>query len=158
MRTWFGTRRESRRVLAIASGGGHWVQLLRVMPAMAGCDVAYATVNDAYRAQVPGHRFHLIADATRWSKWKLLVSALQVAAVLLRERPDVVISTGASPGYFAVRLGKVLGARTIWIDSIANVERLSLSGEKAGRHADLWLTQWPHLARPDGPQYAGGVL
>jgi hypothetical protein len=52
----------------------------------------------------------------------------------------------------------LLGARTIWIDSIANVEELSLSGRRIGKHAHLWLTQWPHLAAPGGPRYEGSVL
>ena len=84
--------------------------------------------------------------------------ALQILWILLRTRPHIVVSTGAAPGYFAVRLGKLLGARTIWIDSIANVEKLSLSGQRIGRHADLWLTQWPHLAGPKGPHFLGGIL
>ena len=33
-----------------------------------------------------------------------------------------------------------------------------LSGQLAGRFADLWLTQWRHLARPGGPNYIGSVL
>ena len=70
----------------------------------------------------------------------------------------VVISTGAAPGFFGLAFGKLLGARTIWIDSMANVEELSLSGRQVRRFADLWLTQWPHLARPDGPRYEGGVV
>jgi hypothetical protein len=70
----------------------------------------------------------------------------------------VVISTGAAPGYFALRFGKRLGARTIWLDSIANVDELSLSGQRAGKYAGLWLTQWQHLATPAGPHFAGAVL
>lgn len=70
----------------------------------------------------------------------------------------MVLSTGAAPGYIAVRLGKLIGAKTIWIDSIANVEHLSMAGELAGQHADLWLTQWPHLAKADGPHFHGAVL
>jgi hypothetical protein len=77
---------------------------------------------------------------------------------VLRERPDVVLSTGAAPGFFALLFGRLLGARTIWLDSIANIEELSMSGRMARRHADLWLTQWPHLARPDGPECAGRVF
>jgi UDP-N-acetylglucosamine:LPS N-acetylglucosamine transferase len=84
--------------------------------------------------------------------------AMRVAVILLVERPDVIVSTGAAPGYFALRLGKFLGLRTIWVDSIANVERLSLSGQRVGRFADLWLTQWPHLAAAGGPSYHGSVL
>ena len=77
--------------------------------------------------------------------------------MLLRERPHVVISTGAAPGYLALRAGKLLGARTIWIDSVANVEELSLSGRMSSSVADLCLTQWPHLADGD-VGYAGAVL
>ena len=84
--------------------------------------------------------------------------AVQIAWILLCERPDVVISTGAAPGYFAIRMGKWLGARTVWIDSIANVETLSMAGTLAGRYADLWLTQWQHLARPEGPHFLGGTI
>jgi hypothetical protein len=146
------------KVLAVASGGGHWVQLLRTLPALADCDVAFMTVSSSYREQVPGHRFYALNDATRWNKFGLCMMALRVLWILLRERPEVVITTGAAPGYFGLRLGRLLGARTIWIDSIANVERLSLSGQKIGAHADLWLTQWPHLACADGPAFQGAVL
>ena len=145
-------------MLAISSGGGHWVQLLRLRDAFVGCDVTYVTVDDAYRSDVPGCRFRTVTDGTRWNKARLLRMAVQIAWILLRVRPDVVISTGAAPGYFAIRLGRLLWARTIWVDSVANVEKLSLSGQRVGPHADLWLTQWPHLARPDGPHFMGGVL
>ena len=147
-----------KRVLAIASGGGHWVQLLRLRPALEQHDVAYATVNPAYRPQVAGHRFYVVTDATRWNKLRLIRMSFEILRLLLRERPHVVISTGAAPGYVALRLARWLGARTCWIDSIANVEQLSLSGRRIGPHADLWLTQWPHLAEPDGPRYEGAVL
>ena len=49
-------------------------------------------------------------------------------------------------------------SRTIWIDSIANVEKLSSSGAAARLVADVWLTQWPDLARKDGPECWGAVL
>ncbi len=73
-------------------------------------------------------------------------------------RPDIVVSTGAAPGYFALRFGKILGARTIWVDSLANVDTLSRAGQMAGKFADLWLTQWPDLASTEGPEYAGQVI
>lgn len=146
------------RVLAVSSGGGHWVQLLRVRPAFDGCRVTWVTVNRAYAADVPGQTFHVVHDATRWNRLGLLRLALRIAWIVLRERPHVVVTTGAAPGYFALRLAKFFGARTIWIDSIANVEQLSLSGRRVGPYADLWLTQWPHLAAPGGPRFAGAVM
>jgi UDP-N-acetylglucosamine:LPS N-acetylglucosamine transferase len=146
------------KVLAVASGGGHWVQLMRIRHAFEGCDVSYVTVHGSYRAQVPNHNFYVVDDANRWSKIALMKTAARLGSVVWRERPDIVVSTGAAPGYLALRLGRLLGARTVWLDSIANVEQLSMSGAWVGQSADLWLTQWPHLARPEGPHYAGSVL
>jgi len=151
-------KRRRKKILAIASGGGHWIELLRLQPAFSGSDVAYVTVQRDYAADVPGHRFHVIHDATRWSKASMLMMAGQLLLVMLRERPDVVVTTGAAPGYFAIRFGRWLGAKTVWVDSIANVEELSLSGRMAGKYADLWLTQWEHLSGTDHLEYAGAVL
>lgn len=146
------------RLLAVSSGGGHWVQLLRIKPAFEHCEVVFVTVDESYHAQVPDHRFYVVNDANRWSKIRLLTAAQRLAWIIWNERPDIVVSTGAAPGYLALELGRALGARTIWLDSIANVEELSMSGSWIGHSADLWLTQWPHLARPEGPYYTGSVL
>lgn len=153
------------RVMAVASAGGHWVQLMRLRPAWSGLPVTYVTTDpslgDVIRGQGGAEQavaFRTVVEANRWQKRRLVLQALHLALIILRERPRVIITTGAAVGYFAIRLGKILGARTVWIDSMANVEELSLSGRKAGRHADLWLTQWPHLARTEGPAYLGSVI
>lgn len=156
-----------KRILAVASGGGHWIQLYRLRPAFEGCDVTWATTQAGFRAMVeadaaargePKPGFATILDANRWQKVRLVRSLIGLAWLVARLRPDVVITTGAAPGYFALRLGKLMGARVVWLDSIANAANLSLAGRKAGKHADLWLTQWPELAGEDGPQYKGSVL
>ena len=146
------------KVVALSSGGGHWVQLLRLRPAFDETNLIFATVHEGYRADVPGCEFRVIHDGNRSQKIALLKSAVSILFLLLVEKPDVVISTGAAPGYFAVRFGRLLRMKTIWVDSIANAEELSMSGQKAGRCADLWLTQWPDLASTDGPKYFGNVL
>lgn len=147
-----------KKILAVASGGGHWVQLLRLRPAFDGQQMVFVTVQASYAAQVPGQRFYTVCDATRWSRWDLLKMVCQVSWIVLRERPDVVVTTGAAPGVVALRVGKFLGAKTIWLDSIANVEHMSMSGERVRKFADLWLTQWPHLAGEQGPACKGSVL
>jgi hypothetical protein len=164
-----------RRVLAVASGGGHWIQLRRLRPAWAGCAVTYVTTRSGYRDEVardagpgeagqgegPPPRFLTVPDANRWQKLRLVRQLAAIAWIVLRTRPHAIVTTGAAPGYFAIRIGRLLGARTVWVDSIANAEELSLSGRQAGPHADLWLTQWEHLAGPDagqGPRYRGAVL
>lgn len=146
------------KVLAIASGGGHWVQLLRLQPAFAGCQILYATVQDGYRSQVGDTPFYVVPDCNRWGKLSVLWCAFHMLRLLLRLRPDVIVTTGAAPGYLAIYFGRWMGARTVWVDSIANAEELSLSGQMARGKADLWLTQWPHLQGEVGPRYCGNVL
>lgn len=150
---------ERTKVVAIASGGGHWTQLLRLRPAFEGCEVVYVSTIDGHADQVQGATFRCVPDASRWERRRALLCLVKVGWLLVRERPDVVVSTGALPGYFAIAVGKaVLRKRTVWIDSIANADELSMSGRKAGRFADVWLTQWEHLAGDDGPAWAGSVL
>ncbi len=158
-----------RRILAVASGGGHWVQLLRLRPAFQGHRVTYVTVRGSYRADVGDAPLYVVKDATRWDKVGLVKMALQLVWIVIRVRPHVIISTGAAPGYFAIRFGRLLGARAIWIDSIANVEEISMTGRIVAKFADLWLTQWEHLegscdvaggkgTSQRGPRFEGAVL
>ncbi|MEM9060265.1 MAG: UDP-N-acetylglucosamine--LPS N-acetylglucosamine transferase [Pseudomonadota bacterium] len=156
-----------RKVLAIASQGGHWVQLRRLRAAWDGCRTTYVCTNAGYRQEVaetePSAEFQAIPDANMTTKLRLVLQALHVLMIVLRVRPDAIVTTGAAPGYFALRIGRMIGARTVWVDSIANGQELSLSGRKAGRYAGLWLTQWEHLAEPavkpgSGPRFQGAIL
>jgi UDP-N-acetylglucosamine:LPS N-acetylglucosamine transferase len=146
------------KVIAISSGGGHWVQLLRLRPAFEGCEVTFVTTRSCYRSDVADAPFHVVPESNNTQKLRFVLTALALLWVMICERPDVVISTGAAPGYFGMFFGRVMGARTIWLDSVANAEVLSLAGRKAGSHAHLWLTQWPHLAHEGGPYFHGSVL
>ena len=146
------------RILAVSSGGGHWIQMLRLRPAFADKHVTFASVGSSAAQDVAPAPYYSIPDANRAQKLKLIGLLIRLCWLALRVRPDVVISTGAAPGYFAVRMGRMLGARTLFLDSIANAEELSLSANLARRHCDLVLTQWPDLAEQDGPQYRGSVL
>ena len=146
------------RVLAVSSGGGHWVELLRIRPALEGHDIHFVTVQPGYREDVAAAPFYTVRDATRWNPIGILILAMQLLVLVAQVRPDIVISTGAAPGYFAIRFGKFFKARTIWIDTLATISDMSMSGRMAGKHADLWLTQSPEVAQANGPEYAGRVI
>jgi UDP-N-acetylglucosamine:LPS N-acetylglucosamine transferase len=147
-----------RKVLAVASGGGHWVELRRLRAAFAGLEVVYASTDPSAAAGL-GARHYAIRNVTRRDRWGFAVTLAQLLRVLVRERPDVVVTTGAAPGFLALAAAKLLfGARTIWIDSIASAETLSLSARLARPVADAWLVQWAHLARTEGPEFWGAVV
>ena len=79
--------------------------------------------------------------------------------IMFRERPDVIISTGAAPACICCFLAKLLGAKIVWVDSITNVERISLSGRLIRPFADLFLVQWPELVEKyRGVEYVGAII
>jgi len=140
------------RVLAVASGGGHWAQLQLLVPAFETCDLIFAS------PQLADAQVRPLTDCNLGQPLRVLRCAGQVASLIMRSRPDVVVSTGAAPGALAIVIGKLFGARTIWVDSVANVRRISLSGRAVRRFSDLWLTQWPDLASTTGARFSGRVL
>jgi exopolysaccharide biosynthesis glucuronosyltransferase PssD len=145
--------------MAVSSGGGHWVEMRRILPAFAGLEVVYVSTEPAIDADLAACRYYPVHNVTRRNRLGLTVLGWQMARILIRERPEVVVTTGAAPGLVGLALAKLLlGSRTLWIDSIAAAERMSLSGQLARLVADVRLTQWQHLARPGGPQYWGAVL
>lgn len=142
----------------VASAGGHWQQLMLLRDAFEGKNIQYATTLPglAEQWQIEGAR--LIPDCNRNDRLGMLRSAAAILLMLLRLRPAVVVTTGALPGLLTLALGRKLGARTVWIDSIANAEEMSLAGLKAKKYADLWLSQWPEVARASGAEFAGSLL
>jgi UDP-N-acetylglucosamine:LPS N-acetylglucosamine transferase len=152
-------RRSRHRILAVASAGGHWVQLARLSEAFEDSDTLYVTTVAGQTAPTGDRAVAKISDGSRNEPWRLLAAGLQLGLLMLRFRPHAVITTGAAPGYVALRLGKLLGCRTVWLDSIANAEELSMSARLARRYADLWLTQWEDLSRrTPGLDYWGQIL
>lgn len=145
-------------VLAISSPGGHWVELTRLFPAFEGCSVEYATTDAGRSIDVPGGRLHVLTDANKRTPWRLAVCAWQVLRLVLSSRPRIIVSTGAAPGCLAILFGQLVGARCVWLDIFGLVDRMTLSGRMVKPFADLYLVQWPHLARPDGPYYRGSLL
>ncbi|MEB0150096.1 glycosyltransferase [Pseudomonas sp. CCC2.2] len=149
---------KKKKILAISSKGGHWLQLLRLQSVWADQDVFFVCNDPQLHHQVAGHEFSTVIDASMDSRSRLIIQGIQVFWIVMRIRPDLVITTGAAPGFFAILWGNLIGAKTVWVDSIANAEELSLAGKKVGKWADIWLTQWPELARPEGPYFEGRVF
>jgi len=145
------------RILAVASPGGHWEQLLLLAQCWSERDVVFARAKSEGRTP-PGVEVLELPDAARGDGLRLIGLLRAAFAVVWRVRPDVVVTTGAAPGLAVLIAGKLLGARTIWVDSLANIERVSLAGRLARPFSDHWLTQWPHLEGARGPQFEGAVL
>ncbi|MFW9802211.1 MAG: hypothetical protein ACFFFC_06140 [Candidatus Thorarchaeota archaeon] len=73
-------------------------------------------------------------------------------------RPVAVVSCGTGltvPIFYAARL---LGVRTVFIESMSRVESLSITGRLLLGKTDLFLVQWPSLAETVPNAIYGGQL
>lgn len=146
------------KILAVASDGGHWVELLRITrPLEKDFTLCYAGTHRNQASSVSGNVFHKISDFSRTDCYKLVAVFFQAARIMIKEKPDVVISTGAAPGGVTILVAALLRKKTVWIDSIANVRRLSLSGRIASFFVSRVYTQWKELAT-GSVRFAGNVL
>lgn len=146
------------KLLALASGGGHWVQLQRLRPAFADFETVYVSMFDSYAEQVAGSRYYMVPDASRFDLKSFVPVVLRALHIMIRERPRAVVTTGSAPMLAFVLLGRLTGARTLWIDSIANSERLSSSGRLAKKIAHEVVSQWPEVAEREQVGYWGAVI
>lgn len=147
-----------RKVMAVASIGGHWIQLLRIARPMEGhYEMVYVSTHPKCAIMVEGQKYCLTTDFSRSDAWKLVSAFLKAIKTIRKEKPDAIITTGAAPGLVYLLAGKLFGRKTIWIDSIANVNRLSLSGRIAALFVSRVYTQWQHLATAK-IHYAGDIF
>jgi UDP-N-acetylglucosamine:LPS N-acetylglucosamine transferase len=149
-----------KRICLAASAGGHLSQLLKVAGCANGHDVFVVTTSEAVRGNLASiGRVHVVGECNREHLRRVLSVLVRCARIMIRERPDVIISTGAAPACLCCLLGKLLGAKVVWLDSITNVDRISLSGRLVRPFADLFLVQWPDLTEKyRGVQYAGAII
>ena len=145
-------------ILAIASAGGHWQQLMLLRPAFADHNVHYMNTLEGLAQQFEVYPTYVVPDCNRNTPFVAIRSILAIGYRVLVLRPDIIVSTGALPGVIALAFGRLIKARTIWVDSVANAEEMSASGKLARRFADLWVSQWPDVAQDAGADYAGALL
>jgi UDP-N-acetylglucosamine:LPS N-acetylglucosamine transferase len=146
-----------------ASAGGHTNELLALLNAVTDWPVepqVYVTTLDIVAETLARRgRVHVIGECDRRHLWHLPCVIWRAWRVIVRERPDVIITTGSLPLALLCALGKIHGAKVGWVDSVAQIQRLSMSGRVVRYFADLCLCQWPAVAaRYRNVVYAGEVL
>lgn len=146
------------RVLAVASEGGHWHQLMKLRPAFNGMEVHYATTLEGLPQRSDIASYTIIPDCNRNRPLQTIRSLASIVALLVRYRPSHVITTGALPGLLSLVISKLMGCTTIWVDSIANAAEISMSGRTAKRFSDLWVSQWEDVAKKEGAVFMGSVI
>lgn len=148
------------KICLAASAGGHLSQLLKLSESWERHEAVYISTTEVVQKELSKRsKVYIVGECNHRQPRKVFQVWMRCFRIISLEKPDIVISTGAAVGCMMCFLGKVKGAKVVWIDSVANVERISLSGRMVRFIADLFLVQWPQLAdKYKKVEYVGAVI
>ncbi len=92
-------------------------------------------------------RLRTIPNIVRYNPLSWIIGAVLSGYIAVVERPNVVISTGAGVVVFFCIFAKLLGAKLIFIESMAKVKQPTLTARLLYPFADLFIVQWPNLLK-----------
>lgn len=156
---------ERKRLVVGASAGGHANELLLLLKAAEGiwpmAPSAYVTTMEitAQGFANRGAPVYVIGESDRRKPLQAVGVLFKSLWLAVRLRPAAVVTTGSMPLAVFCIWAKLFGAKVVWIDSVAQIDAMSVSGRVMRHVADLCLVQWPDLvARYPGVEYAGEIL
>ncbi|MCL4294098.1 MAG: oligosaccharide biosynthesis protein Alg14-like protein [Anaerolineae bacterium] len=148
------------KICLVCSHGGHLTETMQILEALAGHDIFFATYHSAREVEVRQMARAYFTRNIGISLWRMFLATYWAFWILRREQPEVILSLGAEIALPFFYLSKLLGIKTIFIESWCRVENLSKTGRLVYPVADVFLVQWPQLLEVCGPkaQYQGAVV
>lgn len=132
---------EARRTCWAYSPGGHLAELERATQGLRFLDRFDVTFAGGRPAAEPARRTYHVCHPRR-SVPRTCLNLLQSLWIVLRERPRLVVSSGADVAVPVCILARLAGAKLIYIETAGEL-RPSLSGRLLYPFADLFIVQWP---------------
>ena len=149
------------KIIFGASSGGHLEQLMMLKPLMQKYDSVLLTEKTDYDVTVDSVKTYYVRQINRKEllfPFKIIENTFKCLGIILREKPDVIITTGVLSVVPCVLLMKVFGKKLIYIESFAKVTSKTLSGKFLYRFADQFYVQWEEmLALYPNAIYKGGI-
>jgi len=144
------------RIALVSSVGGHLAELLELEAALAGHS-CFWVLNDVSPVLPPDRERYRVSHAER--DWRVAWNLVELAAIFLRERPEVMLSMGAGPAVPAAIVARLIGIPVIYLEPSSAVKVPTLTGRLMRFLTDRRYVQWPELlARLPGSRYVGGLL
>jgi beta-1,4-N-acetylglucosaminyltransferase len=152
-----------KKVLFISSLGGHLTQLLQLKPLFAEYDYYIITeksiITEDLRQQ---YRMSFLAYGARNYPvkyvYKFSYNIVKSFIYFLREKPDVVVTTGAHTAVPMCYIAKMFGKKVIFIESFAKTSTPTISGKLVYPIADLFIVQWEEMKKHYPKAVYGGSI
>jgi UDP-N-acetylglucosamine:LPS N-acetylglucosamine transferase len=146
------------RLLLVSSTGGHLLQLVALREAWAGLEHVWVTFDAAdSRALLAGEQVVHAHSPTNRNVPNLLRNIGLALRVVPRVRPTVVLTTGAGVAVPFAWIGRLFGARVVYIESLTRIDRPSLTYRLIRPVVSRTYVQWPELRLRDA-LYRGTVF
>ena len=146
-------------VLLVCTPGGHLMQLVGLERAWAGMSSAWVTYDSSDARSLLASQRVYFAHGPGTRNLKTLMRNLPLAWRIVRElRPAVILSTGAALAVPFAWIGRVFGAKVVYVESLTRIESVSLSYRLVAPVANRRYVQWPELARRTGARYVGDIF
>ena len=144
------------KVCLTSSAGGHLNQLLKLLPVV-DKDVFFITSAQHMKKTLKSYKIYYMQDPVR-KPWKFLINLIKAFFILLKERPRVVITTGAGIVVPTCLIAKFLfRSKIIFIESLSRIESPSMTGRVLYPISDLFIVQWKHLLKFYGDKAVYGT-
>ncbi len=146
------------KIALVCSHGGHLTEMLYLMEAFSGNDIIFITYN-SNRTRNLEYRTYLVENIGT-NLLKMLLASFKIAGILIKERPNIIVSTGSEIAIPAFYLAKLFRIKTIFIESWCRVKVPSGTGKLVYSVSDIFLVQWPEMLIAYGPKakYMGAVI
>jgi UDP-N-acetylglucosamine:LPS N-acetylglucosamine transferase len=148
------------KVCLVCSSGGHFYELYCLKEAWSSYDRIWVTfLAQDTRHILEDEKVYRAFSPTNRSLKNLVRNLILAWRVLRKERPRVLISTGAGVCVPFFLIAPLWGIKTVYVESLARIEELSLTGRLVYRFVDEFIVQWPELAEKyNKAKYEGQLL
>lgn len=154
--------RTNKKICFISSTGGHFEQIKQLNHVAEKYDHYYVLPKNKSTMVFP-ERKYLIGDFYRKKErilfyLRFMWTALQQLYIFIKERPDVVITTGAGVAFPTCIYAHIFQRKIIYIESFARMKSLNVTGQKIYPYADLFVVQWSELLKIAPKAVYGGWI
>ncbi|GMK38134.1 UDP-N-acetylglucosamine--LPS N-acetylglucosamine transferase [Paenibacillus sp. CCS19] len=144
------------KICFAASSGGHLEQIMMLYPMMTKYTSFILTEKTNYQPSLKDVNVYRVVQINRREflfPFKAIILFFQTLRVFLKEKPDVIISTGALATLPICLLAKIKRKKLIFIESFAKISSPTITGKIVYKFADLFLVQWDEIKK----HYPGAV-
>lgn len=137
------------KICLISSSGGHLSQLKELLKIVKDDDYFMVTEENLVSQSLKAsHRVYFLKQQERKSirfPFVFIANILKSIFILIRERPQLIITTGAGAVIPLCIIGKIFGAKLVFIESFAKINSPTITGKILYKFADRFYIQWEEL-------------